>query len=174
MKAMMMNYGMTLVQHQTVIIAKTSDSNNCKNINSANTGDTDTVKAEDLDHKPLYENCPLTVGLSALLIITFGMRYLLSGKALHGLLELINDNMQTCPNALCHQDSTVTGNISFFIEVPTEQQLLSMFGTPGMWDLLSFHFKRIKKDHENLEDMRFRRVVCDLNLQLSQYLCHQC
>ena len=34
---------------------ETSDSNNCKNINSANTGDTDTAKAEDLDHKPLYE-----------------------------------------------------------------------------------------------------------------------
>ena len=174
---------------------ETSDSNNCENINSANTGDTGTAKAEDLDHKPLYENCPLTVGLSALLI-TIAMRYLLSGKALHDLLELIslhyrtpnycfkslfkfkkyfqhlksplkyhkycarctvaiNDNaiMQTCPNALCHQDLTVTGNISFLIEVPIEQQLLSMFGTPGIWDLLSFCFKRIKKDRENLEDI---------------------
>ena len=174
---------------------ETSGSNNCENINSANTGDTGTAKAEDLDHKPLYENCPLAVGLSALLI-TIAMRYLLSGKALHDLLELIslhyrtpnycfkslfkfkkyfqhlksplkyhkycarctvaiNDNaiMQTCPNALCHQDLTVTGNISFLIEVPIEQQLLSMFGTPGIWDLLSFCFKRIKKDRENLEDI---------------------
>lgn len=76
---------------------ETSDSNNCENINSANTGDTDTAKAEDLDHKPLYENCLLTVGLSALLIITFAMRYLLSGKALHDLLELISLHCRT-PN----------------------------------------------------------------------------
>lgn len=34
-----------------------------------------------------------------------------------------------------------------------EQQLLSMFGTPGIWDLLGFRIKRIKKDRENLEDI---------------------
>ena len=154
---------------------ETSDRNNCENINSTNTGDIDTAKAEDLDCKPLYENCPLTVGLSALLIITFAMRYLLAGKALHDLLELISlhcitpnycfkslfkfkkhfqhlksplkyhkycarcsvaidDNMQTCPNALCHQDLTVTGNVSCFIELPIEQQLLSMFGIPNKYD----------------------------------------
>jgi hypothetical protein len=174
--------------------SETSDCNNRANTEFANTSNTDTAESEDLDHKPLYENCPLTVWLSALLIITFAMRHLLSGKALHDLLGLISlhcrtpnycfkslfkfkkyfqhlksplkyhkycacctvaidDETKTCPNALCQQDLTVTGNVSFFIEVPMEKQLLSMFGTPGMWNSLSFRFKRIKKDSENLEDI---------------------
>jgi hypothetical protein len=166
--------------------------NNRENTESANVY-TD-AESEDLDHKPLYENCPLTVGLSALLIITFAMRHLLSGKALHDLLGLISlhcrtpnycfkslfkfkkhfqhlksplkfhkycarcavaidDQTKTCPNALCQQDLTVTGNVSFFIEVPMEKQIASMFGTPGMWDLLKFRFTRIKKGSKNLEDI---------------------
>ena len=67
--------------------------NNRENTESANVY-TD-AESEDLDHKPLYENCPLTVGLSALLIITFAMRHLLSGKALHDLLGLISLHCRT-------------------------------------------------------------------------------
>ena len=59
--------------------------------NSGNNESPETdLESEDLDHKPLYENCPITVGLSALLIINFAMRHMLSGKALHDLLALIS------------------------------------------------------------------------------------
>ena len=50
----------------------------------------ETGSKENLDSKPLYENSPLTVGVSALLIMTFAVRHMITGKALHDLLVLIS------------------------------------------------------------------------------------
>jgi len=42
------------------------------------------------ENKPLYRNAPLTVAESLLLVVTFAIRYTLSGSALNDLLILIS------------------------------------------------------------------------------------
>ena len=49
-----------------------------------------TGSEENVDSTPLYENSPVTVGMSALLIMTFAVRHMITGKALHDLLVLIS------------------------------------------------------------------------------------
>ena len=51
--------------------------------------DKDVQKGSD-EHKPLYCNAPLTVAESLLLVVTFAIRYTLSGCALNDLLILIS------------------------------------------------------------------------------------
>ncbi|XP_028407832.1 uncharacterized protein LOC114530409 [Dendronephthya gigantea] len=53
-------------------------------------GTVDNDYEENADSKPLYENAPITVGVSALLIMTFAIRHMISGKALHDLLVLVS------------------------------------------------------------------------------------
>ena len=156
----------------------------------------ETGSKENLDSKPLYENSPLTVGVSALLIMTFAVRHMITGKALHDLLVLISlhcglpnycfktlytfkkyfQNLNSplkfhnycskcnisidekirptmCPNALCLQDLTTPGNISFFIEISIKDQIRSMFAKTGIWNLLSHRFSRVKKGVNNIEDI---------------------
>ena len=51
----------------------------------------DSVDNDDnLDFKPLYSGAAITVGLSALLIMTFALRHMLSGEALSDMLTLIS------------------------------------------------------------------------------------
>ena len=45
---------------------------------------------DNLDFKPLYSGATITVGLSALLIMTFALRHMLSGEALSDMLTLIS------------------------------------------------------------------------------------
>lgn len=51
--------------------------------------DKDVQKGSD-EHKPLYCNAPLMVAESLLLVVTFAIRYTLSGCALNDLLILIS------------------------------------------------------------------------------------
>ena len=48
------------------------------------------VLQENLDERPLYPGAAITVSLSALLIMTFALRHMLSGEALSDMLTLIN------------------------------------------------------------------------------------
>ena len=56
----------------------------------SNLGAVDDNHAENLDSKPLYKDLPITVGTSALLIMTFTISHMISGKALHDLLVLVS------------------------------------------------------------------------------------
>lgn len=47
-------------------------------------------KDDNADFKPLYPGAAITVGLSALLIMTFALRHMLSGEALSDMLTLIS------------------------------------------------------------------------------------
>ena len=52
--------------------------------------ESEDVQGSSDEHKPLYRNAPLTVSESLLLVITFAIRYTLSGSALNDLLILIS------------------------------------------------------------------------------------
>ena len=48
------------------------------------------IQEDSDEHKPLYRNAPLTVAESLLLVVSFAIRYTLSGSALSDLLILIS------------------------------------------------------------------------------------
>ena len=53
------------------------------------------------ENKPLYRNAPLTVAESLLLVVTFAIRYTLSGSALNDLLILISTSLQCISPKFC-------------------------------------------------------------------------
>ena len=53
---------------------------------------------ENLDERALYPGAAITVGLSALLIMTFALRHMLSGEALSDMLTLISAH---CLSPIC-------------------------------------------------------------------------
>ena len=52
--------------------------------------DKESENQDNFDRKPLYPGAAITVGLSALLIMTFALRHMLSGQALSDMLTLIS------------------------------------------------------------------------------------
>ncbi|XP_070551310.1 uncharacterized protein [Ptychodera flava] len=130
-----------------------------------------------------------------LLIITYVLKYHLSGEALTDLLQLINlhcaashpglqsihvffkyfqklqnplvfhhycssclfklddPSVVICPNDVCHNDLSKHGAKSFFIEIPIEAQLQSLFSRGNFYDDLAHRFRRKKKHQKDIADI---------------------
>ena len=52
--------------------------------------DKESENQDNFDRKPLYPGAAITVGQSALLIMTFALRHMSSGQALSDMLTLIS------------------------------------------------------------------------------------
>ncbi|XP_070550109.1 uncharacterized protein [Ptychodera flava] len=155
-------------------------------------------EAEDTyasDRQPIFPSAKLSVGVSMLLIITYVLKYHLSGEALTDLLQLINlhcaashpglqsihvffkyfqklqnplvfhhycssclfklddPSVVICPNDVCHNDLSKHGAKSFFIEIPIEAQLQSLFSRGNFYDDLAHRFRRKKKHQKDIADI---------------------
>lgn len=56
-----------------------------------------------------------------------------------------NNRDKFCPNSFCSKDFSVSGSLSFFVEVPIMDQLRKLFSKPGFYNDIQFRHNRDKK-----------------------------
>lgn len=163
-------------------------------------------RAINLEDTPIYPGSRLTVGISALLVITVVLRHSLTGQALNDILKLVwlhclgseetlrsinalkkcfcdlsspltfhwycsncfmlmdKNNEKVCPNSFCGKDFSVSGSLSFFVEVPIFVQLQKLFSKAGFYHDIQYRHHRHRESDQ----------ICDiydgeLYRKLSQY-----
>ncbi|KAE8738535.1 hypothetical protein FOCC_FOCC015979, partial [Frankliniella occidentalis] len=91
---------------------------------------------------PLYKDSPLTSDSSLLAVLAFALRHNLDGTAL--------DSTDKCPNQKKHKNKT---QVSYFLEIPLEHQIRTLFKRKGFADNILSRLTRKKEHPNNIEDI---------------------
>ena len=74
----------------------------------------------------------------------------------------VNENNKVCGNSLCKRTLQKSGSISYFIEIPIEEQIKTLLSRNGFYDSLQYRFTRRNTLISNIEDVYVGNIYKDM------------